>query len=149
MVRDHSAVQNNICERVVGVSKGVLVYTFQSLFLVWNGWLVNEALLAKLAAAVPFAKIANFANNRYVSSLSQIMIHWEFAKVQRPFRHHFANFANWVIAVDLLSAAQTSCLTTPIHCPSKYIPCHTSIERITNHYINARHTAHPLSSWWV
>jgi hypothetical protein len=36
--------------------------------------------LAKTAAAAPFAKIANFANNRCESSLSQPMIHWETAK---------------------------------------------------------------------
>jgi hypothetical protein len=53
--------------------------------------------LAKLAAAAPFAKIANFANNCGESSLISPMIHSQHAENEDIFvifTITFANFAN-------------------------------------------------------
>jgi len=61
--------------------------------------------LAKLAAAVPFVKIANFANNCSEFSLVPPMIHNESAENEDIFAISFANFANWVMAIDLSPAA--------------------------------------------
>jgi hypothetical protein len=60
--------------------------------------------LAKLAAAAPFAIFANFANNRSESSLTPPMIHRERAESEAIFANFaipFANFANWVMAIEL------------------------------------------------
>jgi hypothetical protein len=66
----------------------------------WYGTVDRERinLLAKLAAAVSFAKIAKFANNRGESSLTSPMIHGEREKMKTLFAifaKTFGNFANW------------------------------------------------------
>jgi hypothetical protein len=65
----------------------------------WYGTVERDRvnLLAKLAAAVPFAKIANFANNRCESSLTLPMIHSKRAENEDLFAIFaipFGNFAN-------------------------------------------------------
>jgi hypothetical protein len=85
----------------------------------WYGTVDGERikLLAKLAAAAPFAKIANFANNRCKSSLTPPMVHRQRAENEDI----FAIFANWVMTLDPSPAAQTSSLTH-VHPP----PCKTT-----------------------
>jgi hypothetical protein len=51
-------------------------------------------LLAKLAAAAPFANFANIANNRCESSLTPPMIHRQCAENEDIFAITFGNFAN-------------------------------------------------------
>jgi hypothetical protein len=97
----------------------------------WYGTIDGERinLLAKLAAADPFA---NFANNRCESSLTPPMIHCERAENEAIFANFaipFANFANWVMALAPSPAAQTiiSCQKEKfayftfqkINCPNK------------------------------
>jgi hypothetical protein len=75
-------------------SNSLPVYIFQRLFLVWTRT-SNE--MAKLAAA------ALFANNRGESSLNPPMIHRQHAENEDIFANfaiRFANFANWVMALD-------------------------------------------------
>jgi hypothetical protein len=58
--------------------------------------------LAKLAAAAPFTKIANFANNHRESSLIPPVSHSECATnedIYAIFDISFVNFANWVMAI--------------------------------------------------
>ena len=60
-----------------------------------------------MATTPPFA---NFANNRREFSLNPPIIHGEFAENEAIFdiiAITFANFANWLIAINLSSAAQT------------------------------------------
>jgi hypothetical protein len=61
--------------------------------------------LAKTAAAAPFAKIAN---NHGESSLNSPIIHRQGAENEDIFANFditFANFANWVMALDPSPAA--------------------------------------------